>query len=98
MQRLHEWKAYNLTLRDLRIIGQRYERMSKRKTDVRIKNNIMVFSEVSRGHSKPETSSKKKERSHAKDEGLNVRMVKQSKSLRFRQQQPKHIRELFVRG
>jgi hypothetical protein len=57
MQRLHEWKADILTLRDLKIIGQRYERISKRKTDVRIRNSIMAFSEVSRGHSKPETSS-----------------------------------------
>ena len=40
----------------------------------------MVFSEVSRGHSKPETSPQSGEGSQ-KGEGLNVRMVKQSGSL-----------------
>ena len=30
---------------------------AKAETDVRTRNNIMVFSEVSRSHSKPETSS-----------------------------------------
>jgi hypothetical protein len=60
MQRLHEWKADILTLRDLKIIWQRYKRISELKTNVRIKNSIMVFSEVSRGHSKPGTSHGKK--------------------------------------
>jgi hypothetical protein len=45
----------------------------------------MVSSEVSRGHSKPETSYIPMKRalwkSHGKDEGLNVRMAKQSGSL-----------------
>jgi hypothetical protein len=40
MQRLHEWKADMLTLRDLGIIRRRHGRMPKRKTDARIKNGI----------------------------------------------------------
>jgi hypothetical protein len=85
MQRLHEWKADMLTLRDLRIIWQRYERMPKQETGVRIKNNIMVFSEVSRGHSKPATScltfQRQKTEVSQKDEGLNVRMAKKLEGL-----------------
>ncbi len=45
------------------------------ETDVRVKNNIMVLSEVSRGHSKPETScpltKQAKAKVSQKDEGLN---------------------------
>ena len=37
--------------------------------------------EVSRGHSKPETSFKKNEEVSQKDEGLNVRMVEQTGGL-----------------
>ena len=65
----------------------------KAETDVRTKNNIMVFSEVSRSHSKPETSSVSWEVSQ-KDEGLNVRMANRSGRLWQKRQQPKHIREL----
>ena len=47
------------------------------ETIVRTKNNILVVSEVSRGHSKPETSSEKKNGEVSrKDEGLNVRKAK----------------------
>ena len=42
----------------------------KAGTDVRLKNNIMVSTEVSRGHSKPATSPANWEDSQ-KDEGLN---------------------------
>jgi hypothetical protein len=52
------------------------------ETGVRTKNNIMALAEVSRGHSKPATSRIPKKRASAeasqKDEGLNVRMAKQS--------------------
>ncbi len=52
------------------------------ETGVRTKNNIMAFAEVSRGHSKPATSCIPMRRASAeasqKDEGLNVRMAKQS--------------------
>ena len=65
----------------------------KAETDVRANNNITVFSEVSRSHSKPETSSASWENSQ-QDEGLNVRMAKRSGRLWQRQQQPKHISEL----
>jgi hypothetical protein len=45
-----------------------------------------LLSEVSRGHSKPETSlEKKREEVSQKEEGPNVRMVKQSESLWCRQ-------------
>jgi len=40
MQRLHEWKADMLTLRDLEIMRQRHARMPKRKTNARTKNGI----------------------------------------------------------
>jgi hypothetical protein len=50
------------------------------ETDVRTKNNIMVFSEVSRCHINPGTSLNPmvgaNEEVSQKDEGLNVRMVK----------------------
>lgn len=52
-----------------------------------MKNNTLVLSEVSRSHSKPETSSKKKKKKREasqKDEGLNVRMVKQTGNLWLR--------------
>src|ERR1019366_9235005 len=75
MQRPHEWKADMLTLRDLGINWQRYARISKQKTGVRIKNNIMVSTEVSRGHSKPATSSAKAGKTHkrTKDQMLEWR-------------------------
>src|ERR1039458_7602926 len=73
MQRPHEWKADMLTLRDLGINWQRYGRISKQKTGVRIKNNIMVSTGVSRGRStesnEPET---KKPEGLTTREGLNL--------------------------
>ena len=57
--------------------------------------------EVSRSHSKPETSCNQwngNAEASQKDEGRNVRMVKLSGSLWCRRQQPKHIRELPVWG
>lgn len=42
-----------------------------------MKNNIMVASEVSRGHSKPETSPGKTWEVSQKDEGLNVRKAEE---------------------
>ena len=58
------------------------ENVEAEKRGVRTKNNIMVSAEVSRGHSKPATSRTPTQRSSAeasqKDEGLNVRMAKQS--------------------
>ena len=70
-----------LTLRDLVIMRQRHVRVPKHKTDVRINNDILVPPEVSRGHSKPATSSAGAGRTHKKDEGLNVRMAKKLGSL-----------------
>lgn len=55
----------------------------KAETDVRTKNNIMVFSEVSRSHSKPETSSVIWEASQ-KDEGLNVRIGEAIRTFRVK--------------
>ena len=46
------------------------------ETGVRIKNNIMVSPEVSRGYSKAATSSDRNGEDSQKDEGPNVRMVK----------------------
>lgn len=55
------------------------------ETGVRSKNNIMVLPEVSRGHSKPETSCNPMKRAmwrtHAGDEGLNVRRAKELEDL-----------------
>jgi hypothetical protein len=80
MQRLHEWKAVNLTLRDLRIIRQRYERMSKWKQMLEQRIASWYPLEVSRCHSKPATSLNPTVRANEevsqKDEGRNVRMVK----------------------
>ena len=39
------------------------------ETIVRTKNNILIVSEVSRGHSKPETSSEKKKKRRSLTEG-----------------------------
>ncbi len=51
------------------------------ETGVREKDNIVVLSEVSRGHSKPATShnlmKKVNVEDSRKDEGLNVRMAKE---------------------
>ncbi len=70
--------------------------------DVRTKNNIMVFSEVSRCYSKPGTSRNPKVRANAevsqKDEGRNVRRGGVIRKFRVQQQQRKHFRELPVRG
>ena len=49
------------------------------ETEVRIKNDFDVPSEVSRGHSKPATSSPRGEVSQ-KEEGPNVRMAKMNKT------------------
>jgi len=80
MQRLHEWKAVNLTLRDLRIIRQRYERMSKWKQMLEQRIASWHPLEVSRCHINPGTSLNPTVRANEevsqKDEGLNVRMVK----------------------
>ena len=64
------------------------------ETYVRIKNNKTVSSEVSRSHSKPETSLLKEEDSQ-KEEGLNVRKANQLEGLWSKPEQPKHIRELL---
>jgi hypothetical protein len=59
--------------------------MPKQKQVLEIKNNIVVFSEVSRGHSKPETSclliKQVKAEVSLKDEGPNVRMAKKLEGL-----------------
>ena len=90
MQRLHDpiaigWKADILTLRDLGIIRQRYERIPKRKQVLEYNNNIRVSSEVSKSHSKPATSCNPIKKGNAevsqKDEGLNVRMAKELERL-----------------
>ncbi|GJQ24966.1 MAG: hypothetical protein HBSAPP01_27560 [Candidatus Brocadia sapporoensis] len=85
MQRLHEWKADILTLRDLRIIRQRHEGMSKRKQMLEQRMTSWYFQKsaeviVSRKRAAPEKKKVQAEVSQ-KDEGLNVRMVKQSGSL-----------------
>ena len=85
MQRLHEWKADILTLRDLRIIRQRHEGMSKRKQMLEQRMASWYFQKsaeviVSRKRAAPEKKKVQAEVSQ-KDEGLNVRMVKQSGSL-----------------
>jgi hypothetical protein len=59
--------------------------MSKRKQVLEQRITPAVLSEVSRGHSKPATScfliKQVKAEASQKDEGLNVRMAKQSGSL-----------------
>ena len=85
MQRLHEWKADILTLRDLRIIRQRHEGMSKRKQVLEQRMTSWYFQKsaeviVSRKRAAPEKKKVQAEVSQ-KDEGLNVKMVKQSGSL-----------------
>jgi hypothetical protein len=59
---------------------------AKAETNVRTKNDIMVFSEVSRGHSRPETSGllikQVKAKVSHKDEGLNVRKAVEIRTLR----------------
>ena len=75
---------------------QRYARISKQKTGVRIKNNIMASTEVSRGHSKLATSSAKAGKTHkrTKDQMLEWRSKQEVYGARL--QQPKHISELPV--
>jgi hypothetical protein len=75
MQRLHEWKADMLTLRDLGIMRQRHARMPKHKTDVRTKNGIGYLQKSAEVIVSWQRALQTGEDSQ-KDEGLNVRMVK----------------------
>src|SRR6266705_6404498 len=72
MQRPHEWKAGMLTLRDLKIIRQRYEGMPKRKqtleqriTSWYLQKSAEVIVSWTRAPTSREVSQK--------DKGLNVR-------------------------
>jgi hypothetical protein len=101
MQRPHEWKADMLTLRDLDIMRQRQTRIPKRKPALEhrimpgyVQKSAEVI--VSRKRAAPRQRSRADGSQTA--EGPNVRRAKRSKRLRERRRQPKHVRELPVRG
>ena len=72
------------------------------KTDVRTNNNILVSSEVSRGHSKPATShnpiNRAMWRSHKRTKDWMLEGRSNQEVYGKCNWQPKHVRELPVRG
>ena len=80
MQRLHEWKADMLTLRDLGMLRQRHVRMPKRKQMVEQRITSWYLQKSAEVIVSWKRAAIRRRRTTAevsqKDEGLNVRMAK----------------------